>query len=294
MAQSRERESLAKVLAHEGGYVDHPADPGGPTNKGIIQRVYDGYRRNKGLVERSVRLITDAEVTDIYRRQYANKIRFDELPAGVDFVVFDAAVNSGPSQAAKWLQRALRMNQVDGDLSEATVAAVNTYPDHDALIADFCARRLGMLQHLKTWSDFGKGWGARVANVLQTGQAWASGSVGPQPVAVHEQYGDAKALVADVELPQYSAEAATQTTLGGGGIAASVQTAQSQLQPLVGSNKTVDLLFTVLTVVSIGVALGGAAYALYAARKRKQAERAWSGEAIGDLDPFMSKARAAA
>ncbi|MDQ2084532.1 glycoside hydrolase family 108 protein [Xanthobacteraceae bacterium Astr-EGSB] len=285
--------ALKRVLVYEGGYSNHPDDTGGPTNQGIIQRVYDGYRKSKGQPTRSVRLLTDAERNEIYRRQYADKIRFDALPAGVDIAVFDAAVNSGPSQSTKWLQRAVGVT-ADGDLGEATLAAVKAHPDHDALIADMCARRLGMMQNLRNWGTFGDGWSKRVANVVLTGQAWAIGSVGPQPIAVHEDGGDAKAVVSDVALPSVSAEAGVQTGLGGGAGVTAVQTAQAQLQPLVGTNKTIDLIFTLLTLASVVIAVGGAAWALYAGRQRRKAERAWSGEAVGDLSPYLSQARAAA
>jgi lysozyme family protein len=286
MTAANFNKSLQRVLVYEGGYSNHPRDPGGPTNKGIIQRVYDGYRRNKGVPTRSVRQLTTEELRDIYRRQYWNKIHGDQLPAGVDFVVFDCCVNSGVSQATKWLQRALHMNQVDGELGEATLAAVASHPDHDALIADILSRRLGMLQHLSTWDAFGTGWSARVSNCKAIGQAWASGSVGPRPIDAHEQGGDAKGLVADVALPTVSAEAATQTTVVGGGGAATVQAAQQQLEPMVGSNKWIDTIFAVLTVLGIVIGIAGAGYAIYAARKRKSAERAWSGEATATVDPF--------
>nr|WP_284701212.1 glycosyl hydrolase 108 family protein [Rhodoplanes tepidamans] len=276
---------MQRVLVYEGGYSNHPSDPGGPTNKGIIQRVYDGYRKAEGLEPRSVRELTKAELTDIYRRQYWDKVQADRLPAGVDFVMFDSAVNSGPSQATKWLQRALGSVQVDGELGEATIAAAQAHPDHDALIAGVLSRRLGMLQNLRTWSVFGVGWGRRVASVRAIGQAWAAGSVGPPPqVSVHEEGGAAKALPSDVALPKVSAEAGTTTAIGGGGVAATIDQAKDALAPVVGTSKTIDLIFTVLTVVSVAVVIGGAGWALWAAMKRRRAERAWSGEATADLD----------
>lgn len=279
--RSYERERI-----YEGGYVNHPRDPGGPTNRGITQRVYDGYRRNKGLEPRDVRLITDAEVKDIMKSQYWDASNCGRLPTGVDFVVFDGSINSGNRQSAVWLQHSLRMNQVDGVIGEATIAAANAHPDHDALIAEILRRRLAMLRSLRTWDAFGRGWSARVVSCKAIGQAWASGSVGPQPVAVHEMGGDAKGLVSDVELPPVQAEAGTQTTIAGGGTAGVIQAAQNQVQPLVGSNKWIDAIFMTLTVMAIVVALGGGAYALWASRKRRRAEMAWSGEAIADADSF--------
>lgn len=276
--------SLQRVLVYEGGYSNHPSDPGGPTNKGIIQRVYDGYRKSEGLEPRSVRELTKAELTDIYRRQYWDKVQADRLPAGVDFVMFDSAVNSGPSQATKWLQRALGSVQVDGELGEATAAATLAHPDHDALIAGLLSRRLGMLQNLRTWPVFGNGWGSRVASVRAIGQAWAAGSVGPQPRPVHEQGGAAKALPSDVALPKVSAEAGTTITLGSGTTTATIDQAKDALAPMVGTSRTIDLIFTVLTVAGVVLTLAALGYTAWAAMKRRRAERAWSGEATADLD----------
>ncbi len=282
--------ALERVLVYEGGYNDHPRDPGGPTNRGIIQRVYDGYRRGQGQEPRSVRQITMAEVRDIYRRQYADKIAFDALPAGVDFVMFDGAVNSGPAQATKWLQRALNMPRVDGDLGQATLAAVKAHPDHDILIAAILQRRLGMLRQLKTWPIFGKGWSARIASCKAIGQAWATGSVGPAPVAVSGEGGGAKASVADVDLPTVPEEAGINTGAAGGGLAVSVQTASGKLEPLLGTSKTLDIIYAALTIAGVAIVIGGGVYWLWAKRKRKAAERAWSGEATADLDPLMAGA----
>ena len=121
MSAERYNEALKRVLVHEGGYVNDPRDPGGATMKGVTQRTYDGYRKRLGLPSRPVSQITSAEVGEIYRRQYWAAVRGDELPAGIDYVLFDGAVNSGPVQSIKWLQRALGVS-VDGVLGEATVA----------------------------------------------------------------------------------------------------------------------------------------------------------------------------
>ncbi len=123
MTASSFDEALKRVLVHEGGYADHPADPGGATMRGVTQRVYDGWRRRRGVPVRSVRLIEPGEVEAIYRLQYWDAVRADDLPAGLDYGVFDAAVHSGPGQAAKWLQRALGVT-ADGQVGEATLAAL--------------------------------------------------------------------------------------------------------------------------------------------------------------------------
>ncbi len=174
--------ALSRVLVHEGGYSNHPEDPGGATMKGVTQRVYDAYRDRRRLKRQSVRMIDESELQEIYRRQFWNVVKGDKLPAGVDYIVMDGAVHSGPSQSVKWLQRALGTVKVDGVIGEATLAAVEEHPDHDQLIAATLSRRLAFLKALKTWKTFKGGWSSRVEQVQDIGQAWATGSVGPQPV----------------------------------------------------------------------------------------------------------------
>lgn len=202
MAASSFGAALARVLRHEGGYSDHPADPGGPTQKGVTQRVYDAYRARKTLPARSVRLLEDAELTEIYRRQYWDAVRADDLPAGLDYAVFDAAVNSGPAQAAKWLQRAAGVAD-DGQVGALTLAAVAAR-DAAGLAAEVCDRRLAMLRTLRTWPVFGRGWGRRVAQVRRVSLALAAGtSVEAQddpPVFTAGPDGSAKAAPSDMAL----------------------------------------------------------------------------------------------
>ncbi len=272
------------ILRYEGGYSNHPRDPGGVTLEGIIQRVYDGYRDRKGLKRRpltpAMRGTAEwkAERDEIYRTQYWNAIRGDELPAGVDLFLYDSAVNSGPFQAAKWLQRALRMNDVDGHIGEATLAAVKNHPDHDALIADMAARRLGMLQHLSTWDAFGKGWSARVANAKQIAQAWATGSVGPQPVEAHEEGGAAKAYASDIAQPAFDAGDAVKGGVGAGTAGAIIDGAKDAIAPIAYNNEWVMHVFTALTVASVLVALGALGYSIWSAHKAKRARRAIDGD----------------
>ena len=97
------KEALARVLVHEGGEVHNPKDPGGRTNKGITQRVYNAWRTRSHLPIRDVYLISDTEVESIYRSQYWDVIKGDQLPPGVDYAVFDGAMNSGPKQSVKCL-----------------------------------------------------------------------------------------------------------------------------------------------------------------------------------------------
>lgn len=154
--------ALSEVLKHEGGFVNHPDDPGGATNKGITIAVYRKWVDKNGSVE-DLKRISDATVAHIYRKHYWNAVRGDGLPSGVDYAVFDFAVNSGVSRAVKFLQTILKV-PVDGRVGPVTLAAANRGVP-DALINQYCDRRLAFLKALRTWATFGKGWGRRVASV---------------------------------------------------------------------------------------------------------------------------------
>ena len=159
---------LSEILRHEGGYVDHPADPGGATNKGITIGTYAGWKGRK-VTKAELRAISDAEVAAIYKRNYWDKVRGDDLPAGLDLVAFDAAVNSGPSRGARWLQQALGVS-ADGKIGPATLARAHaSYAP--AVIERAIGFRLAFLRGLKTWRHFGKGWSRRVEDVRVTALA---------------------------------------------------------------------------------------------------------------------------
>lgn len=150
---------LAQVLQYEGGYVDHPKDPGGPTNKGVTQAVYDAWRKAANQPTQSVRYITDLEVGAIYRQQYWDRISGDALPAGLDFALFDFAVNSGVDRAAKTLQSVVGVTQ-DGQIGPVTIQAAEAY-----VAMAVTNKRLAFMKSLSIWSTFGKGWAARIADV---------------------------------------------------------------------------------------------------------------------------------
>jgi len=162
--------ALAAVLHHEGGFVNHPKDPGGMTNLGVTKKVWEewlGYEVD----EKVMRSLTPNHVWPMYKSKYWDKIKGDDLPDGVDYIVFDAAVNSGPSRAAKWLQAAVGAD-VDGSIGAGTLKAVADFPASD-LIHAYQSKRLEFLQNLPTWETFGKGWGRRVAEVSSTAQTFA-------------------------------------------------------------------------------------------------------------------------
>lgn len=280
MTASSFDEALKRVLVHEGGYVNHPADPGGATNKGVTQRVYDGWRRRAGKPTRSVKQITGDDVKAIYEFQYWDKIRADEMPRGVDYVVFDGAVNSGPGQSVKWLQRALGIT-ADGVVGAVTLEVLNGHPDHDALIADIMSRRLAMLKGLRTWRTFGAGWSKRVANVLAHGQAAAMGSVGPDPVFT--KGGAQRADIDDIATPPAPIGGSVGTVAGGGGAAVIIDQAKDTLQPMVGGGGWLDTIFAGLVVAGVVVAVCGIAYGLWASRRNKEIGAIIGGDAKADL-----------
>ena len=115
--------ALARVLVYEGGYVNAAGDPGGPTMKGITQATYNSWRARQGLSAAPVRTISDKDVASIYRTDYWDRVDADNLPPGVDFCLFDAAVNSGVGGATRWAQ-AICGVPVDGDYGPKTESAI--------------------------------------------------------------------------------------------------------------------------------------------------------------------------
>lgn len=163
MARQNFEEQTQWLLVHEGGYVNHPKDPGGATNRGVIQRTYDGYRKRMGKPQQSVKKITMAEVMDIYKSQYWDAVKGDELPAGLDYAVYDFGVNSGPTRAVKFLQQLLGVTQ-DGQMGNQTLGALADISPEDMrdLIENYCEKRWNWMKTLGTFKTFGKGWTRRV------------------------------------------------------------------------------------------------------------------------------------
>lgn len=274
MAASSFAPALERVLAHEGGYSNHPADPGGPTMRGITQRVYDAFRRAAGQPTRPVRGIADDELHLIYRRQYWDAIRADDLPQGLDYCVFDAAVNSGPAQAAKWLQRALGV-AADGQVGALTLDAARATPDLRRVIDDMCDRRLAMLRALKTWPVFGTGWGRRVADVRIAARSLAAG--GPAvPVALGGATGGAMPEAGKAPLDSLRVlprPEAGQAAAAGGLLATACAEAARQVAPLASGSPTLAFVFTALTVAGLLASCAGLALAWHRSRARRRQER---------------------
>jgi lysozyme family protein len=265
--------SLAKVLVHEGGYSNHPADPGGATMKGVTQRVFTEWLAADGKPSRDVRTITNAEVAAIYRKRYWDIAKLDKLAPGVSYVVFDGNVNSGVAQSIKWLQRALQglglyQGAIDGIIGQGTILAAAGVNDNDMLVARIIERREAFLRVLKTFKTFGKGWISRIRDVKAVGQAWATGSVGPE--VSYQPGGEAKAFLSSAKAaPALAvADASTGGGVGSGGIAVTLQQVQDQLSPLSYSSELIGKVVAGLIIVSAVLTIGGLAYRWYAKRKK--------------------------
>lgn len=152
-------ECLAVILRHEGGYVDHPNDPGGATNMGITHKTLSEWR-GVAVSKRDVEALSVAEAGAIYRANCWNAIRCDDLPAGVDLAVFDFGVNSGTSRSAKILQGLVGAT-VDGKIGPETIGKVSAV-SAGHLVESICDQRLAFLKGLSIWPTFGTGWTRRV------------------------------------------------------------------------------------------------------------------------------------
>ncbi|TNC12256.1 hypothetical protein FF100_15575 [Methylobacterium terricola] len=168
--------ALSLVLTHEGGWSDDPHDPGGATNLGVTIGTLSLWL-GRPATKAEVRALTAASVAPLYRRRFWDTIQGDALPAGLDYALFDFAVNSGPKRAVIGLQRGLGIAD-DGKLGPVTLAAVARHKPAD-LIDALCDGRLAFLRALSTWPRFGRGWGRRVEEVRKAALAMAAEPVAP-------------------------------------------------------------------------------------------------------------------
>ena len=155
---------LKKLLAHEGGFSNHSQDPGGMTNIGVTARVWEEWVGHP-VNEKQMRNLTPELVAPLYKRKYWDACRGDELISGLDYCVFDVAVNSGVGRAIKFLQSCVGAT-VDGGFGPNTMALVKKAEENPvSLIEEYCDIRLQFLKSLKVWPVFGKGWERRVNEV---------------------------------------------------------------------------------------------------------------------------------
>lgn len=156
------QDALAHVLKSEGGFVHHKLDPGAATNLGVTQRVWEEWVKHD-VDEKQMRELTPEMVAPLYQEKYWQRVKGDELPAGIDYCVFDASVNSGVGRASKWLQEVCG-TQPDGVIGPMTLRVAQAIVPTD-LVNMYCDKRLAFLKELKTWETFGKGWERRVEEV---------------------------------------------------------------------------------------------------------------------------------
>lgn len=177
--------SLALTLHHEGGWSDHPKDPGGATNMGVtigtLKRLGIDVDGDGDSDIADLRKLRPVDVERVYRAFYWDAVRADLLPAGVDLAVFDFAVNSGPARAARMLQLAVGAAD-DGDIGPQTLAALAKKAP-ESVVSAVSEKRLRFLRSLKTWGTFGKGWQRRVQEVEQAALELAQAPPVKKPAA---------------------------------------------------------------------------------------------------------------
>ena len=151
--------AIDHTLQEEGGFVNHPSDPGGMTNLGVTKAVWEEWVGHP-VDEKIMRELTPERVAPLYKRKYWDACNCDNLPLGIDYLVFDFAVNAGVGRSAKTLQTAIGCVP-DGAIGPNTMAAINK-ADPKSLIDKFSTAKTNFYQSLKTFSVFGKGWLRRV------------------------------------------------------------------------------------------------------------------------------------
>lgn len=221
----------------EGGWSNHPDDPGGATMYGVIQTVYDAYRVSLKLAKQSVAKITKAEALDIFRKNYWNAAGCDTLFPGVDLAVYDASVNSGVSRGRKWLLASVGDN------------------DHSKTVQKICKARLSFLNALKTFKTFGKGWTNRVVDIEAKGVKMALEAMQTAPAQIVSLM-TAHAVTADKD----AKTANTQAKAAGAGAVAT---------PSVGITQA-DAFTAVDWLILGGVGLAFVGIVIYLLKKRSE------------------------
>ena len=242
MAITTYDESLRHLLTHEGGYTNHPSDPGGPTNFGITIHDYRKYVK-PGATAADVRAMRLDEAKGIYRAKYWDAQRCDELPAGVDYAIFDYGVNSGVGRSGKVLRRLLKLADNTSMVNDAVIAAAHQ-ADARMLAGAICDERLRFLMALKTWGVFGKGWGRRVADVKAAALTLAADAAPSR----------ARAVMAPIKAARYG----TAGVFAAAGAATAAQAHQSGAQAS-----------SIIMIVFVSVALAAVAWLFWRRKEHK-------------------------
>ena len=162
-------DALEVILHHEGGYVNHPKDPGGETNLGVTKRVYEDFGGEKEMKD-----LTKEDVEPIYKKNYWDRVKGDDLPEGLDLCIFDFAVNAGPGRAAKFIQRLVKTT-VDGGIGPNTLKCINDHVEHygvSTTIDQYQSERQNYYESLSNFETFGRGWTRRVNEVTEEAKKW--------------------------------------------------------------------------------------------------------------------------
>ena len=155
---------LEMILHHEGGYVNHPKDPGGETNLGVTKRVYEDFGGTKDMKD-----LVREDVEPIYKKNYWDRMKCDDVPAGLDLCLFDFGVNAGTGRSAKYLQRMIG-TVADGGIGRNTLRALGNYIEEvgtEGAIKNFQSKRQEYYESLSTFETFGRGWTRRVDETTQ-------------------------------------------------------------------------------------------------------------------------------
>lgn len=162
--QSNWIKCLETILHHEGGYVNHPKDPGGETNLGVTKRVYEDFGGTKDMKD-----LTREDVEPIYKKNYWDRVKGDDLPAGLDLCVFDFGVNAGTGRAAKYLQTMIG-TVADGGIGPNTLKKLGEYVEEHGVedtIKNYQSDRQKYYESLSTFDTFGRGWTRRVVETTR-------------------------------------------------------------------------------------------------------------------------------
>jgi len=282
MAAKNLDKALALIFGHEGEFSNRSLkdDPGGATMYGITAATLGAYRKlGRKATAAEVKALTAGEAREIMVSQYARPIRFDDLPSGLDYAVLDFAINSGPAQAVRTLQRCLDVD-ADGIMGAHTLAAIGK-ADLPALIRAYCSARMAYLRDLKNWGANARGWTIRVTGqdprklwkpqpgVLGNALSMTKGAR-PKPTSSAEVAlagGDAKAPPeARAVISTAGGKAAAS---GGVGVAvAAVGQAKDAVQPLTGAGGWVDTIFAGLTILGVCLTVGSLAWGFYQQQKQ--------------------------
>ena len=157
---------LELILHHEGGYVNHPKDPGGETNMGVTKRVYEEWGGTKDMKD-----LTFEDVAPIYKKNYWDRVKGDDLSSGLDLCIFDFGVNAGTGRAAKFIQKMIGVT-ADGGIGPQTLRALGIYEEEVGgvaeVIKEYQIRRQEYYESLSTFKTFGRGWTRRVNETTQS------------------------------------------------------------------------------------------------------------------------------